>query len=79
MSEFQVLSEREPLVHGHVTVDLEGHVGDGFTCESIGGDEFGDNVKSDLDVRDGLDNSARDEEDSRHYHSQNHCPPRLSN
>jgi len=50
MSEFQVLSERETLVHGHVTVDLEGHVGDGRTREGIGRDEFGDYVQPDLDV-----------------------------
>ena len=77
VSEFQVLSERETLVHGHVTVDFEGHVGDGRSGKRIGRDEFGDNVEPDLNIGDGLNNSARDEENRRHYHRQNHCPPGL--
>ena len=61
MSELKVRSERQSLSHGDITPSLEHHHRDGSSGETITNDELGNDVESNLLIRNSLNHANRNE------------------
>uniref|UniRef100_A0A1Y1MPB9 Uncharacterized protein n=1 Tax=Photinus pyralis TaxID=7054 RepID=A0A1Y1MPB9_PHOPY len=61
MAEFEILGKVQRLRHGSVTIVLEHHHRHGFTGNHVTDDKLGQDVQTNLDVRDTLDQTNRDE------------------
>lgn len=75
VAELEIGCEQESLVLGHVSVALEGDVGDWATWKHVTADELGQNVETDLEVGDGLDDTGWDDHDESDQHGDDDTPP----
>lgn len=75
VTELQVLAEVKRLSHGDVTISLEHHHGDRVTRLNVTDDEFGKDVKTELNVGESLDDTNGDSPECSNDKSENDRVP----
>ena len=75
MTQFEILCERQSLSHCNVAVGLEQHHGKWLSGLHVTDDEFGDDIETKLDVRNGLDHTNGNGEHEGDHESNDERPP----
>lgn len=74
MAQLEIASELQSLGHGHVAPSLKHHHSDWTAWEGVAHNKLGDDVKADLDVRDGLDHANWNRVCERDEEGKDKCP-----